>query len=145
MTDVLTQRERQLAQVVGVWLTACKYNSTGGCGMVPLSDRPLMVWAAKDAERYNLAVEELGWHYTRMPYDVARRVVSGLGHIAWQIKRKHYSDPSIMTEARALAILQQVRHTQDQVEANNNGGYGNAAARKILACAQPIYAQLEGR
>jgi hypothetical protein len=87
------------------------------------------------ARRYYQAVAELGWKYTRVPFEIARRISSIPNEAAWNAKRALEGNPPIMPLAKAHAIHQRIS-AKRTAWSTIAGGYGNAEAAKVLAAYQ---------
>lgn len=129
----LSATDKRHADTIAAWHVALACNSNGGCGVSLRNNRPPSVLRPDVAKRYAEAVEALGWHYTRLPFPIARRMSSIPSVEAWTRKREAAGNPPLMDEERAAALLAYVRERSSAYENETRRDCGPHVSARVLA------------
>jgi len=132
---LLTATDEGHADAIAAWQAVLDVNSNGGLGVSLKSQRPAAVAFPDMARRYELAREALGWSYLHLPFDLARRMSSIPSEAAWSAQRAARGNPPLIQADRAMSLYRRVT-MQRAAFGRFAGGYGNAAAAKVISAYQ---------
>lgn len=128
---MMTPNDVAHAETIAAWLAILVSKSNGGCGVSLKSEKPASITYPHFSRQFYQAVDTLGWHYTHLPFEVARRMSSIPTIELWQAKREERGNPPLMGTQRAQALLKHIKEARQLYE-TVAGGCGAAACDKII-------------